>query len=185
MLSIIRSSGVRLIAEIRAGISTTGSLYARKEDSKRRVRKAKEAQPPGKICYLRPREEREREREAGTISRRTALLQRPVNSPRAPTSPPSASSSSFFPPFTSFSCSSSSSFYLEAREARTTCLLEKSAPLPRALINLHSAKSEERRGKGGIGFLCGFLPVLLRLMLPIKCRAVNLINSRNARRGAN
>jgi len=32
------------------------------------------------------------------------------------------------------------SLYLEAREARTTCLLEKSARLPWALINLHSAR---------------------------------------------
>lgn len=53
--------------------------------------------------------------------------------------------------FSLFSSPSSSfvlSFYLEAREARTTCLLEKSARLPRALINLHSVHGEQK-GEGG------------------------------------
>lgn len=72
------------------------------------------------------------------------------------------------------------SFYLGAKEARTTRLLEKSARLPRALINLHSARGGRKGGTGDPS-----LPVLLGLMLPIECGAVNLVNGRNARRGAN
>lgn len=103
-------------------------------------------------------------------SLRTPPLQRPANSPRASTLPPSSSSfySSFlffFFLFFFYFC-----LYLEAREARTTCLLEKSARLPRALINLHSAQSERAEGGDEGGGSSGLpLPVLLGLMLPIKC----------------
>lgn len=145
MLSIIRSRGVRLIAEIRARISATGSL--REEGGFGETCEKGEGGAASGEDLLSETQKEERESSGDHL---LALLQRPVNSPRAPTSPPSASSSSFFPFTSSFSCSSSSSssFHLEAREARTTCLLEKSAPLPRALINLHSARSVEKK-KGG------------------------------------
>lgn len=168
----------RLIAEIlvRAGSPATGSASNGVECEGRgfgRVRKVREAQPLGKICYLEPERVPECNRDYRT--------HRLFNVRRIHLRGPDFATLFFFfhffhlSPFSS--PSPSASFYLEAREARTTCLLEKSARLPRALINLHSARGERR---GGEGIPHGLLPVLLGLMLPIECGAVNLVNSCNS-----
>lgn len=149
-MSIIRSSGVRLIAEIRANPNEISGSLREEGGFEETCEKGEGGTASGEdLLSETQKEERERERAAGTISWRFFNARLIHLGPRLrhlllPVL-------SFSPSASSFSCSSS--FYLEARKARTTCLLEKSAPLPRALINLHSAKSEEqgvRRGRNRI-----------------------------------
>jgi len=84
--------------------------------------------------------------EGTRVHYRTPPLQRPANSPS------DFATSFFFFHFFHLSLLVSFfrlHFFLEAREARTTCLLEKSARLPRALINLHSARGVRKEEGGG------------------------------------
>lgn len=140
------------------------------------MRKTREARPQRKICYLEPQKVSERRDRSHTASSTPGEF-----TSRARTSPPSSSSSSI-----SFASPFSHLLLLLlllsiSRQRKHTRLLEKSARLPRALINLHSARREQRRRDTS--------RVTTRVtrinVSAIECRAVNLVNSCNVRRGAN
>lgn len=111
-------------------------------------------------------------------------LQRPANSP------PGLGLRHLIPlvPFLSLLPSLISFFFRfflsrgEGGAPRTTCLLEKSARLPRALINLHSARGE--RGERGDSSRVTTRVTRINVA-DLNAGAVNLVNSCNACRGAN